>query len=291
MTEISLAGVRTRVPPLLINITSASSATWITPTTLPLIVQWIDDAAQSVTTYYRRFPVPQARVSVAVVDGRGAQSGTTGGASVPTINMSVGRATLVRDLQGDWMMTHEMVHLAFPRVPAAHHWIEEGLATYVEPIARAQAGKLTSERVWHDLVKGLPHGLPRVGDRGLDYAKTWGRVYWGGALYCLLADIEIRRRTGNRFGLQDALQGVLAAGGNIEAVWSLRRALRTADDAVGVPVMTELYERMGNAAVEVDLDTLWQELGVSVIDGVVQFDEAAPLAPIRRAITSPPVTA
>ena len=39
-------------------------------------------------------------------------------------------------------MTHEMVHLAFPSVAREHHWIEEGITTYVEPIARAETGEL-----------------------------------------------------------------------------------------------------------------------------------------------------
>ena len=50
----------------------------------------------------------------------------------------------------------------------------------------------------------------------------------------------------------------------------------------------ELYEQMRATPVDVDLDALWRELGVSVIDGEVIFDEQAPLAPIRRAITAPP---
>ena len=173
---------------------------------------WVSTAAQAVQTYYGRFPVERVSVVVETIDGRGAQSGTTFGFGTPVIRMTVGRATVADDLPRDWMMTHEMVHLAFPRVLQEHHWIEEGLATYVEPIARAQAGQLPSERVWLDLIEGLPHGLPRAGDQGLDFTPTWGRTYWGGALYCLLADIQIRGRTDNQFGLQDALRGVLAAG-------------------------------------------------------------------------------
>jgi hypothetical protein len=53
-----------------------------------------------------------------------------------------------------------MVHLAFPSVPQNHHWIEEGLATYVEPIARARGGNLTAEKIWVDMVEGMPQGLP-----------------------------------------------------------------------------------------------------------------------------------
>ena len=248
--------------------------------------QWIDDAVQATRTYYGRFPVEEVHVLVAAADGRGPQSGTTFGLGTPTIRVSVGRASDSADLRRDWMMTHEMIHLAFPRVPAEHHWIEEGLATYVEPIARAQSGQLSAEQVWHELIEGLPQGLPEIGDRGLDYTPTWGRTYWGGALYCLLADVEIRRRTDNRLGLQDALRGVLEAGGNIEKVWPLARALKHADQAVGVPVMSELYEQMRATPVDVDLDTLWLELGVSIRDGRVVFDDEAPLASLRRSITA-----
>jgi hypothetical protein len=132
----------------------------------------------------------------------------------------VGQLATEEDLKRDWVMTHEMVHLAFPSVADEHHWIEEGIATYVEPIARVEAGSLASQSVWHDLVEGLP----QVGDNGLDYTHTWGRTYWGGVLFCILADIEIHQRTSNRRGLQDALRAILAGGGNIEASWPLERA-------------------------------------------------------------------
>ena len=159
-------------------------------------------------------------------------------------------------------MTHEMVHLAFPSVAEAHHWIEEGSATYVEPVARARAGDLTPEKVWGDLVDGLPQGLPGPADRGLDFTPTWGRTYWGGALFCLLADIEIRKRTGNRKGLEDALRAILAAGGTVETEWPLAKALHIGDDATGVPVLSELYEKMKASPFPVDLNALWKEMGV-----------------------------
>ena len=123
----------------------------------------------------------------------------------------VGQLTTEGDLKRDWIMTHEVVHLAFPSVAEEHHWIEEGIATYVEPIARVEAGNLEPRSVWHDLVEGLPKGLPQAGDEGLDHTHTWGRTYWGGALFCTLADVDIRERTNNRYGLQDALRAILAA--------------------------------------------------------------------------------
>jgi predicted metalloprotease with PDZ domain len=177
-----------------------------------------------------------------------------------------------------------MVHLAFPSVPQRHHWIEEGLATYVEPIARARAGNLTQEKIWGDMVEGMPQGLPKTGDRGLDFTHTWGRTYWGGALFCLLADVEIRKRTGNRMGLEGGLRGILKSGGSIEVEWPLNRALRAADQATGVPVLQEMYDKTSATPVAPDLDKLWKDLGIIYDRDKVTFDDSAPLAAVRKAI-------
>jgi hypothetical protein len=184
-------------------------------------------------------------------------------------------------------MTHEMVHLALTGVEEEHHWIEEGLATYVEPIARVRAGELTASNVWRDMVEGMPKGEPAAGDRGLDHTPTWGRTYWGGAMFCLLADVEIRKKTHNRMGLENALRSIVAAGGTIDTEWGLARVLATGDDAVGVPVLRPLYDRMRANASPVDLAGLWQELGVEERDGAVIFNDEAPLSEVRKAIMAP----
>jgi hypothetical protein len=252
-----------------------------------LVLDWVTTSAKAVTIYYQKFPVSNVHIHILVFDVRGVHSGFTSGWNGPSIRIVVGIRNSATDFAADWMMTHEMVHLAFPSVAETHHWIEEGSATYVEPIARARAGDLTPERIWGDLVDGLPKGLPAAGDRGLDFTPTWGRTYWGGALFCLQADIDIRKRTGNRKGLEDALRAVLAAGGTIEAEWPLTKTLQIGDDATGVPVLTELYEKMKASPSPVDLEALWKELGVERKKGQIQFNDSAPLARIRRAITSP----
>ena len=182
-------------------------------------------------------------------------------------------------------MVHEMVHLALPDMSERYNWLSEGLAVYVEPIARVQAGDLTAREIWQAMMRDMPKGLPRDGDRGLDNTPTWGRKYWGGAMFCLLADVEIRKQTNNRLGLQDAMRGVLAAGGNHEVDWPIDRILSTADKAVSLDALTHLHDEMGPNPVAPDLDGLWRELGVGTHDGEVEFDDHAPLAAIRAAIT------
>jgi hypothetical protein len=251
------------------------------------VLDWIATAARAVTTYYTKFPVPHVAIAVNFHDGEGVDSGRAFGWEHAHISISVGLATTAADFADDWTITHEMVHLAFPSVPRRHHWIEEGLAVYVEPIARARAGDLTPQKVWGDMVDAMPQGLPKANDRGLDFTHTWGRTYWGGALYCLLADVEIRKRTGNRMGLEDAVRGIQKSGGSIEVEWPLQRALEAGDQAVGVSVLEDLYNRMKATPVSPDLDQLWKELGVERQGKTVVFDDSAPLATIRRAITAP----
>ncbi len=203
-----------------------------------------------------------------------------GGAS---ILLSVGHDTAESDLVDDWVTVHEMVHVSFPSV--LRPWAEEGLATYVEPIIRVRAGLLDRDQVWRDLIRGLPKGQPGDGDGGLDGPPSWGRTYWGGAAFWLLGDVEIRQKTENKRSIDDALRGVIRAGGNVAVTWSLDDALGTGDRAVGTPVLVDLYHSMKDKPVKVDLDDLWKRLGVRLENKRVVYDDTAPLASIRKAIT------
>ncbi|MGY4158798.1 hypothetical protein ACVINW_004640 [Bradyrhizobium sp. USDA 4461] len=151
-----------------------------------------------------------------------------------------------------------------------------------------QAGDLMAQDIWQAMMRDMPKGLPQAGDQGLDNTDTWGRKYWGGAMFCLFADVEIRKRTGNRFGLQAAMRGVLAAGGNHEKDWPIARVLATADKAVGVDVLERLHDEWGSMPVTPDLAALWRDLGITLQGDGVAFDDGAPLAAIRKAITAAP---
>jgi hypothetical protein len=251
------------------------------------ILDWIRTSAKAVSVYYGRFPAGSVRLLLVPVDGPRVQGGTTWGYRGAAIRIRLGRTSTVDDLKRDWVMVHEMVHLALPDLSDRYAWLSEGLAVYVEPIARVQAGDLTAKEVWFAMARDMQKGLPRDGDQGLDENLTWGRKYWGGAMFCLLADVEIRKRTDNRLGLQDAMRGVLAAGGNHESAWPIDRVLATADKAVGLDVLTRLHDKMGPAAFDPDLGGLWRDLGVKIRDDTLDFDDGAPLAAVRAAITRP----
>jgi hypothetical protein len=245
--------------------------------------RWITMSASAVASFYGHFPVRKALLILVPSNGDDVSGKTlaSGGAS---ILLDVGAAMKPARMNDDWVLTHEMTHLAFPSLARRYIWLEEGLATYVEPIARALVGTIPPEEVWRGLVRGLPNGQPAPGDRGLDHTPTWGRTYWGGALFCLMADIEIRKATQNRHSLEDALRGIVDAGGNGEVRWSLERALAEGDRAIGVHVLEEMHARWGDTPITVDLPRLWARLGVSAKDGKIAYDDSAPDAAIRRGI-------
>jgi hypothetical protein len=251
------------------------------------VLDWIRTSAKAVSAYYGRFPVSSLRLLLVPVEGARIRGGTTWGYRGAAIRIPLGRDSTEDVLRRDWVMVHEMVHTALPDLDERYGWLSEGLAVYVEPMARVQAGDLSARAVWQDIMRDMPKGLPESGDQGLDNTDTWGRKYWGGAMFCLLADIEIRKRTDNRLGLQDAMRGVLAAGGNHERDWSLDRVLSTADKAVGVDVLTRLHNEMGPKPVTPDLAALWRDLGLKSQGESLEFDDTAPLAAIRKAITEP----
>ena len=256
------------------------------------VIQWIETAARAVSEYYGKFPVTRARVLVVpVANERGVLTGTTWGDvdGFPAFTrMRLGQHTTEQTLRNDWTMTHEFVHTALPSLAPDHHWLEEGSATYVEPIARAQIDILPRQQAWDGMVRDIGKGEPHPGDDGLDQTHSWANTYWGGALFCLIADVSIREKTGNRKGLQDALRGILNSGGSIADDWPISKVLEEGDRATGTTVLADLYKQMGNAPYEpIDLGQLWKRLGIRDEGGKIEFNDHAPLANIREAITSP----
>jgi hypothetical protein len=248
------------------------------------VAEWVRRAAVAVSGYLGRFPVKHLLITVRGGGHEPVGGGVTYGGS--RINVRLGSSATEADLNQDWVMTHEMFHLAFPTLDDRYLWMMEGLSDYLEPVARARAGQMTTRDVWREFVEGLPQGLPATGDRGLDNTRTRERIYWGGNLYWLLADVRIRVWTNNRHSVDDAIRAILAAGGNGGVNWSLDRVLAVGDKATKTTVLKDLHDELGPKPGDVDLDVLWKQLGVEYRAGYVSFDDNAPWAKIRAAITA-----
>ena len=251
------------------------------------IDMWIRRSAAAIAAYFGHFSVARWDLLVTLNDGERIGPATTWGHPSSVTHIALGRNVSDGALRDDWVMVHEMTHLALPTVPRRNVWFMEGNATYVEPIARAQAGQLTPQEVWRWAVEDMPKGQPRDGDEGLDHTHTWGRTYWGGAMYWLLAEIAIYKNSKGRYRLQDALRAINRASGGNTAFWSVEQAIHTGDAAVGSDAMASLYDALKDRPVVVDLQGTLQQLGISEKEGIIRFDDSAPLAALRRSVTSP----
>jgi hypothetical protein len=250
------------------------------------LLAWIREGAQDVIALLGRFPVSRLQVIVASGGPYAVGSAVTMGMGGASIFVVVGERTRKADLLRDWVMTHEMLHVAFPNMGFRQRWMEEGLSTYIEPLLRARRGRHESSKVWAEFVRAMPQGLPKEGDQGLDRTFTWGRRYWGGAMFWLHVDLEIRRRTEGAKSLDDVLRAILNTGGSVAVRWDVARLSLVAETATGTTALREIYDEWSAKAVSPDLPALWTSLGVlSEKPDRITFDDAAPLASIRRELT------
>src|SRR3954464_7717354 len=102
------------------------------------ILAWVRRCGESAADYFGRFPVPELRLELTSARGGGVRSGRTWNGRL--IRVELGVETREADLRDDWVLTHELCHLAFPDLDERFAWIYEGYATWVEPVLRARAG-------------------------------------------------------------------------------------------------------------------------------------------------------
>ncbi len=248
------------------------------------VAKWIGDDARCVAQLYVHFPVQRATLFVVPIEGPShvvfGKVLSLGGASIIALT---GASMPADKTRSDWVVVHEMTHLGFPTMGV--RWLTEGLATYYEPVLRERAGWIDAKALWSWFADQMPRGVPASAGVGLDQRDTIDDVYWGGALFVLMADVGIREATHGAKSFDDVMRAVLERGGNATVAWPLSKVLAIAKEATGTDVMANLVERFGVRGERPNLQALLDELGVRHQSGIA-FDDAAPMAPIRRAIES-----
>lgn len=257
---------------------------------------WVYDAANAVTPLFGRFPVDRATIFIVpaknedeVVFGKVL---SLAGASVALV---VGDKMPESARHSDWVLVHELFHLGFPTFRGEGRWLGEGLATYYEPILRARAGWTKESDVFRQFARNMPRGLPARGSAaGLASRDDLDSIYWGGALFCLAADVAIREETKNRRSLDDVIRAALSRGGDATKVWTVAEVVRLGDEVTGTNVLSRMYDRFAQRGERIDLDGILASLGVEKADdGAWALDDTRPLAWVRHGIVKdrkiPPV--
>ncbi len=256
----------------------------------------VEDAARAVSAACGEPLVPRVH-AILRPGGRGKGDpivfGHTVVAGRPTIELFLRSDATDEDLRRDWVAVHELIHLAMPAVAPEDAWFSEGWATYLTEVLKARAGLQSGQAAWKELAGGFASGrkarggLPlREESARMHRRGTYHRVYWAGAALAFLADEELRRTSGGRFCLDDALQELrrldTGKGGAVPAEEQMARLDAWAGRPLFVPLVSAALASADFPAV----DEALARLGVSLRpDGSVLLDEAAPGAADRRAMT------
>jgi hypothetical protein len=250
---------------------------------------WIATSANAVHDFYKTFPVARASVTVIPTPRRDSVVfGKVLPESEPGVALLVGQHAARKALYSDWILVHELFHLGFPSFFDEGKWLDEGLATYYEPIIRVRAGLYTQTELWDELSSKMPRGLPAFAEHGLEKADDFRGVYWGGAIACLVADVAARKRDLKR-GLEVGLVALRDAGGNASQVWTLAETIGAIDHALGAPTLAPIAAAHAARGSAFDLQALFGALGVSRdAKGGVHLSDTAPLSAVRRAISAKP---
>lgn len=242
---------------------------------------WVIDTATAVSGFYSGFPARKLLIVIVPVVG---QSGVSFGKLLPAggagIVLKVGEETRAKDLYRDWILTHELFHLGVPSFSGEGKWLDEGLATYFEPIIRYRAGWLTEDEVWSEFARDMPQGLLACETYGLARERDYKDRYWGGALFSLLADIAATNAS--ECGLQGALVAALLGGAKARSVWSLERYIKRLDRDLKSPMLQRLAEAHVFSGSPTNFEQQLAQLGIKRSHFGVELDDQAQLAHVRR---------
>lgn len=261
------------------------------------IGEWLRAAATDVTLAYGRFPNPAPQVVVIPVES------SRNGSAVPygqvirdggeAIELFVDVSRPLDALLADWTATHEFSHLMLPYLVRDHRWVSEGFAQYYQNVLLARSGTYDARRAWGELYAGLERGrLSRpelspnaAAERGMRSARM--KIYWAGAALALMADVELRQRSGGAESLDDVLGRFQSCCLPSERAWTAPDFFAQLDVLAGRAVFTPLYRRYADAAGFPDTRALLTRLGVQADGDDVRLRRNADLGQIRLAITAP----
>jgi hypothetical protein len=124
----------------------------------------------------------------------------------------VGQRAPASSFPEDWLATHELMHTLHPRFVGEARFLSEGIASYYQCLAPIRAGREDAAALWGTLARGVARGRAEAHGRSLREVtrvmhrlQAYGAVYWGGALLALELDLELRRATKGRVGLEQVL--------------------------------------------------------------------------------------
>jgi hypothetical protein len=261
------------------------------PSTRARVVPWLERAGRAAALAFGHFPRAQAQVVVV----------PTGPASEPvrfgTMNRGGGASAALllaenaelEPLLHDWVAVHEFCHLLHPFVDREDAWFSEGTATYYQEVLRVRAGMEPEQDAWRRLYEGSLLGREARGNlvgtsAGMSHSFDFRTVYWAGASFALLADVELRRHSHGKLSLELALRELATRGGPQAQPLRARDVLERIDQIAGAQLLVPLMQRWVEGPQLPELGPLYERLGVHVEQGTTTIASNEQDAWIREAI-------
>ena len=264
-----------------------------------LVQRWISAGARALLSAYGRLPVPDVQLLVVPI-GHGGDPvpwGEVQRGGGDAVHLFIDQRRPAEEFRADWVLVHELSHLLHPIIFAPDRWLSEGIASYYQNVLRARVGLLTAQAAWERLHAGFErgrHGTPR-GRSLAEVSETmlrdrsFMRVYWSGAAIALLADVELRRRSGGAQSLDTALAAFRDCCLPADRSWSARELMYQLDRLTGTTVFMELYRAHVDSDEFPGLDAVYAELGLQPMSAErLHIDPTASGAALGTAIMRAP---
>jgi len=262
------------------------------------ILEWVRETADDIALAYGRFPNPTAKVVVIPVGNSSERSdapvifGRVVRDGGETVELLINENRPIAEYYDDWTATHEFSHLMLPYLQRDQRWISEGFAQYYQNVLLLRAGRYTEDYAWQKLSDGFERG--RLSATGLspneaatsDEQNTRMRVYWSGAALALMADVELRRRSGGTESLDTVLDRLQQCCLPSPDTWSGLGLFRKLDSLLDEPLFMDLYRQHADTSDFPDVRPLLRQLGVSANDEGILLLADTEFAPVRAAISA-----
>jgi len=270
----------------------------VEPVELQPLLPWVVATAEAIASAYGTFPNPNTNILLIPVGNQSwdSDSAVSFGRVVrdggETIELMINQNQPIAKFYTEWTPVHEFSHLMLPYLDREQRWISEGFAQYYQNVFLARAGRHSPQDAWQKIYDGLERGResapgmsPNAAAR-VPLRDARMKVYWSGASLALMADVELRRRSGGEQSLDSVLGQLQQCCLPSSHGWSGLELFRKLDNFIDEPLFEDLYQQYADAKSFPDARPLLARLGIAVRDGTVDFDSTAELASVRDAITA-----
>jgi hypothetical protein len=210
---------------------------------------WLRQVAHGVGDVNGSLPWPQ--ITVRLVDDDRNDSAVAFGRVTRrdgmAIDLFVNLDRPIGEFYADWKATHEFSHLLLPRIDWRQRWISEGFASYYQNVLMARAGHYTREQAIAKLTSGFERGRASRPELSPNEAALEGirraryKIYWSGAAIALLADMQLRERSGGAESLDTVVARFRQCCLANQRQWDGKDLFRQFDSQLNEPVFMPLY--------------------------------------------------